>query len=230
LGGSSQIATVNSGPGGGMGGAAAATVTSGSSAQAPAMIAQNWLDLSAERGLSSFDQRHLLNLQLQYTSGMGLHGGTLLSGWRGALFKEWTLATQVNAGSGLPLTPVYLAAVNGTGVTGPIRPEYTGAALYAAPAGMALNPAAFVAPPSGEWGNAGRNSITGPAQFSLNASLGRTFRVSDRLNLDVRVDSTNALNHVNYTSWNTTINSPLFGLPVSANQMRSMQTTLRLRF
>ena len=52
---------------------------------------------------------------------MGIGGGTLLSGWRGALFKEWTLLTQITAGSGLPLTPIYLSPVQGTGVTGPIR-------------------------------------------------------------------------------------------------------------
>ena len=136
---------------------------------------------------------------MQYTTGMGTAGGTLLSGWRGALFKEWTFADTITAGSGLPETPVYLAPVPGTGVTGTIRPEYTGAPLYAAPAGFFLNPAAYIAPLPGQWGNAGRDSITGPAQFTLNASLGRTFRVSDRLNLDLRVDSTNALNHVTFT-------------------------------
>ncbi len=30
------------------------------------------------------------------------------------------------------------------------------------PAGLALNPVAYAAPPSGDWGNAGRDSITGP--------------------------------------------------------------------
>jgi hypothetical protein len=54
--------------------------------------------------------------------------------------------------------------------------------------------------------------------------------VSDRWNLDLRVDSTNTLNHVTYASWNTTFGSPLFGLPVAANPMRSLNTTLRLRF
>ena len=73
-----------------------------------AVIAQDWLNLSGERGLSNFDQRHLLTVQAQYTTGMGLGGGTLLGGWQGGLFKDWTLATQINAGSGLPLTPVYL--------------------------------------------------------------------------------------------------------------------------
>ena len=193
-------------------------------------IAQNWLDLAAERALSNFDQRHLLNLQMQYTTGMGLGGGALMSGWKAALLQQWTVATQITAGSGLPQTPVYLAPVQGTGVTGTIRPDYTGAALYRAPAGLYLNPAAYAAPASGQWGDAGRNSITGPAQFSLNASLARSFRLNDRFNLDLRVDATNALNHVAYTAWNTTINSAQFGLPAAANAMRSLQTTWRVRF
>ncbi len=193
-------------------------------------IAQNWLDLAAERGLSTFDQRHLLSLQMQYTAGMGLGGGSLLGGWRGALFKEWTFGTQITAGSGLPQTPVYLAPVPGTGVTGTIRPYYTGAPLYAASSGLFLNAAAYTAPQTGQWGNAGRDSITGPAEFSLDASLGRTFRLGDRFNLDLRVDSTNALNHVNFTAWNTIVNNAQFGMAVAANAMRAIQTTLRLRF
>jgi len=201
----------------------AASQSSSSGAGPPSLaIAQNWLDLNAERGLSTFDQRHLLSLQVQYTTGMGIGGGTLLTGWKGALFKEWNFATQITAGTGLPETPVYLAPVQGTGVTGTIRPDYTG--------GSSLNPAAYTAPLPGQWGNAGRDSITGPAQFTLNVSLGRTFRVSDRFNLDLRIDSTNALNHVTYTTWNTIVNSAQFGLPAAANAMRSMQTTLRLRF
>ena len=194
------------------------------------VVAQNWLNLSGERGRSTFDQRHLLSLQLQYTSGMGIRGGTLLRGWRGTLLKEWTFAALVTAGSGLPLNPIYFAAAPGTGVTGSIRPNYTGAGLYAAPSGLSLNPDAFIAPVAGQWGNAGRNIITGPGQFTMNATLGRTFRLRDRLNLDLRFDASNALNHVTYTSWITVINNAQFGLPVSANSMRSVQTMLRLRF
>ena len=198
--------------------------------QGTPLIAQNWLDLDAERGLSSFDQRHQVTAQIQYTTGMGLQGGTLVNGWKGALFKQWTAQTQITAGTGLPLTPGYLFPVPGTGVTGPLRPDYTGAPLYQPPAGLFLNPAAYAPPPPGQWGNAGRDSITGPSQFSLNASLGRVFQVSDRFSLDFRVDATNALNHVTFPNWNTTITSAQFGLPASANGMRSMQTTIRLRF
>jgi hypothetical protein len=201
----------------------------GGRGQATSVVAQNWLDLSAERGLSNFDQRHLVNFTAQYTTGQGIGGGTLLSGWRGALFKEWTVVSSINAGTGFPLTPFYQVTVPGTGFTG-IRPDYTGASVTDAPAGRFLNPAAYAAP-VGTWGNAGRDSITGPAQFSMNASFSRTFRLRDRYSLDVRIDSTNPINHVTFTSWNTTINNPSqFGAPVAANAMRNVQTTLRLRF
>lgn len=202
---------------------------SGASTSSPT-IAQNWLDLEAERGLSTFDQRHRVNAQLQYTTGMGLGGETLLRGRKGALFKEWTFVTQITVGSGLPETPVYLAAVPGTGVTGSIRPDATGAQPYAAPNGLFLNPAAYAAPLAGQWGNAGRDSIIGPEQFSLNTSMGRTFRLNGRFNLDLGIDSTNFLNHPTFTTWDATVNSTQFGLPIAANAMRSMQATLRLRF
>ena len=115
-------------------------------------------------------------------------------------------------------------------MTGTIRPDSTGAPIYAAPAGLFLNPAAYAPPSPGHWGTAGRDSIIGPDQFSLNASMGRTFRLHDRMNLDFRIDATNVLNHVTFTSWDSTINSAQFGLPAAANAMRSMQVTLRLRF
>lgn len=205
------------------------TASAAATASTPT-IAQNWLDLAAERSLSAFDQRHLMTGQLQYTTGMGVRGGTLLNGWKGSLFKEWTFLAQVAIGSGLPQTPLYgLVPVPGTGVIGTIRPDITGASLYAAAPGLHLNPAAFAAPAAGEWGNAGRNSVIGPSEFNLDASMVRTFRV-EHYNLDFGITATNVLNHVTFTSWDTTVNSAQFGLPVAANAMRTMQTTLRLRF
>ncbi len=101
----------------------------------PQSIAQNWRDLAAERSLSTFDQRNLLNATLQYTTGLGIGGGTLLRGWVGRIYKEWTVLNVITSGSGLPETPVYLAAVSGTGFSGSIRPNRTSASIYAAPAG-----------------------------------------------------------------------------------------------
>lgn len=216
---------------GGQGPVAAGATTQST---ASASVAQDWLNLRAERGLSTFDQRHLLTTSFQYTTGMGQGGGTLLAGWRGRVYKEWTVAGQIIAGSGLPETPVYLAATNGSGVSGNLRPDRTSASIHAAPAGHFLNAAAYASPQPGQWGNAGRDSITGPGSLTFNSSLSRTFRVGKAYNLDIRGDATNLLNHPVYTSYNTTIDpslvSPIFGLPASTNSMRSLQITARLRF
>ncbi len=201
----------------------------GAATKSSATIAQDWRNLRGERGLSTFDQRHLVKAQVQYTTGMGMGGGTLMSGWRGRLYKEWTVQTQIIAGSGLPQTPLY-SVIPIAGYPGIVRPDVTGASLYHAPPGLFLNPAAFTAPQPGQWGNARRDGITGPSQFSLDASMTRTFRLRSKVNLDLQIAATNALNHVTYSGWIPNINSTQFGLPSEANSMRSLQTALRLRF
>jgi trimeric autotransporter adhesin len=202
------------------------SIDNGSPGTQPTFTAQNWLAPGADRGLSNFDQRHLFNLQGQYTTGMGstVMGG----GWR-RLFTGWTMTAQLLAGSGTPQTPVYPAVVAGTGVQGTVRPDYTGASLYGAPAGLHLNPAAVTAPAAGHWGNAGRNSIIGPTQFSTNAGLMRTFQFTDRITTDLRMEASNPINHVTYSRWNTIANAQ-FGVPETANAMRSMRLVMRVRF
>jgi hypothetical protein len=194
-----------------------------------ASIAQDWQHLEAERARSSFDQRHLLTAQIEYTTGVGVGGGALLTGLKGSLFKGWTVTSQLTRGSGVPLTPVYLTSVGGTGVTGAIRADLTGVSTEP-PSGLYLNPAAYTVPGAGHWGTAGRNSVTGPSQFSLNGGISRTFPWGQRLNLDWRVDATNVLNRVTYAAVNTIVGSPQFGLPTRSNAMRKLQTSLRLRF
>jgi hypothetical protein len=191
---------------------------------------QNWLDLRAERGLSNFDRRHEVVVQGQYTTGALLSLGGFWDSWRGKIFKSWTLSSQLTIGSGQPLTPTIIAPVAGTGVTGSLRPNATGAPLYLDSSEEILNPAAFVAPASGEWGNAARNSITGPGQFSLNATLTRSFRINERMGIDLTVNATNVLNHVTFPRWNTTVNSGQYGLPTGANGMRTIQPSVRMRF
>jgi hypothetical protein len=219
---------------GGQGHVSAASQSGSSGESAPASsgsqsVAQNWLNLRGERALSTFDQRQLLNVQAQYTTGQGVEGGTLMTGWSGKLLKEWTVQTTINVGTGLPESPSYQAEVPGTAFF-TIRPSLTGAPIYASSAGQHLNVAAYTTPASGQWGTAGRDSITGPNQFSLNSSLERTFRPTTRLNLITRVDATNLLNHAVFTGWVTNIDSTQFGAPASVNAMRSLQTTIRLRF
>lgn len=219
---------------GGQGHVVASSANSSSAASTASggtpIVAQNWLDPRAERSVSSFDQRHLLNFVLQYTTGMGKGGGTLLSGWRGRAFKEWTVLAQVNAGSGLPETPVYLASVPGTGFSNIMRPDRTNAPLYSSGNGYFLNSAAFSAPANGQWGNAGRNSIRGPMTFTMNATLARTLRIRSNDSLDIWIEADNLLNHATFTSWNTVWNPTTFGQPAGVNPMRSVQLNGRFHF
>ena len=58
------------------------------------VMAQNWLDLDAERRRRAFDQRHLMTAQVEYAGS--------------AFLRNWVFTSQLSVGSGLPLTPVYL--------------------------------------------------------------------------------------------------------------------------
>jgi hypothetical protein len=198
-----------------------------------AVQAQNYLDTAAERALSNTNRTHTLNVNWQYSTGVGRGGGTLVNGWKGAVMKDWTFTNSISVASGFPLTPTIggvRSTTTGTGITGSLRAEATGLPVGDAPAGQPFNFAAFTLPPAGEFGNAGRNTITGPTQFGLNASLGRVFRVGDRKNIDLRFDATNALNHVTFRSFYTTIGSNNLGLLTGPSNMRSMTATLRFRF
>ena len=192
-------------------------------------VAQDWRDLDAERGPSSFDQRHLVSIDMQYTSGMGLTGGTLVDGFWGGLFKDWTVTARFNAGSGLPLTPVFFATVPGSGVVG-MRPSLTGEPIAPTENGRYVNPAAFTAPAPGTWGNAVRNSIRGPSTSSFDLTLARAFRFPKRKTLEWRLAATNVLNRVTFATVDRIITSPQFGRPTAASQMRRIQTFLSFKF
>jgi len=166
---------------------------------------------------------------VQYTTGMGVGGGALLDGWRGKAFKGWTITGNLTTGSGLPFTPAILAPISGSGIVGAIRPSLTGASLDA-PAGYYLNPAAYALPAPGTYGDAGRNSATGPAQFVFNGGLTRTFQWTERVSFDWRLDATNLLNRETYVGVNSIVGGPLFGLPSVTNTPRKIQSTMRLRF
>jgi hypothetical protein len=194
-------------------------------------VAQNWLDLSAERGLSSFDSRHNLSLQFQYSTGVGTQGGTLVNGWRGALMKDWTISGNLSLRSGSPLTATVggnRSQVGGTAVGNTVRANATG--LPVEVSGMLFNTAAFAEPLAGEWGNAGRNTIPGPATLYLNGSVGRVFRVGERRSVDLQLQAQNILNHVTITSWGTVLGANNYGLATGAAGMRKLTANLRFRF
>lgn len=207
-------------------------------------VAQDWQHPNAQRGLSTFDQRNSLSVQLQYTTGMGIGGRTLMSGWKGLIYKEWTVQTTFGVANGTPETPVYTATVPSTNSSSVFRANrVAGQPLHGSTPNVYINPNAFAPPAPGQFGNARRDSIPGPDTFSLNASMARNFRVRDRYSLNAEIDASNVLNHVVYSGYYTTVNTPvlvggvltpspnpLFGTPSNTNGMRSLSATLRLRF
>ena len=200
----------------------------GGRGQGSAVVAQNWLDLDAERAHSAGIRANTFTMQMQYSTGMGAQGGALLRGFKGSLFREWTFTANTTVASGAPETPTVVSrTLGGTGITGPLRAFYWGGPIYL---DGGLNPAAFTAPPNGEYGNVGRDTIIGPNMFSLNGSAERTFRIGERRSINLRFAATNLLNHPVLQSWNTTVGSAQFGALQSPIGMRDLTATLRFRF
>jgi hypothetical protein len=174
-------------------------------------IAQNWLDLEAERGPSSFDQRHLLSVQAQYTTGSRRRPAAPSSTAGGAPY----IRTGRSPASSLPGAAFRCRRSRFSARRRHGRrwrsSSLTGVSSKPVESGSYANAAAFPSPAAGAWGNAGRNSLRGPSQFSFDASLTRTFRLKGRLNLEYRISATNLLNRVTFATINTVITSPQFG-------------------
>jgi len=192
-------------------------------------IAQNWLDLDAEYGPSSFEQRHQFRFQVNYNTGQGLAGGALRSGWSGRLLNGWSTNAQLTAGSGTPRSPIY-RVTSVAGVTGTVRANLTGESIDGGPDGFYANPDAFAPPPPGEWGDAPRNSIRGPSQFSFNANASRSFQFRNRYSINWSMNVTNLLNRVTYSNINTTVGSPQFGLPTAPGGHRRISSRVGFTF
>lgn len=197
-----------------------------------AVVAQNDKDLRAERGRSSFDQRHVLSWNYMISSPVR-ETGSLFKGSPAMIrvLKDWNLMGGLSASSGTPLTARVLgnqADAAGTGATGAGRADATGLPIDMG--SEFFNLAAFRVPLSGTYGNSSRNIIDGPNRLNLNLSLGRQFRLKERKSLEFRMESNNFINHVNYTNLGTVVNAINYGLPTATGQMRTMQGTLRFRF
>ncbi|MCW5979049.1 MAG: TonB-dependent receptor [Bryobacteraceae bacterium] len=184
-------------------------------------IAQDAFNLAAERGLSSFDNRHLVDANWQFSSGKR----------NSRLFREWMLSNTITFRSGTPLTATVLgnrADVAGTGVVGTVRADATGLPVRAGPG--FFNLAAFDVPPLGQFGNAGRGTIPGPGMFLMNASVSRSIPLGEGRAIEFRADASNVLNRVNIAAIGTVVNASSFGLATAAASMRSLTLNARVRF
>jgi hypothetical protein len=87
---------------------------------------------------------------------------------------------------------------------------------------------------AGTFGNSSPNMIIGPGWDEIDMTIGRTFPVTEKANLEVKVDGFNIANHPNYMSpaaaFSGSYTSGGFGTITAANNMRELQGSIHLTF
>jgi trimeric autotransporter adhesin len=199
------------------------------------VVAQNDKDLAAEWGLSSFDQRHRLSADFSWEIpfGQGRRWLAADNAWS-KVFGGWILSGTVIASSGSPFTARVVgnpADVN-RGTNGTLRADYNGApiSLSDPTVDQFFNTAAFSVPAIGTFGDAARNTIRGPGSTTLNMSVQKSVSLSGLRGFSVRVQATNVLNSVQWSTIDTVVNSPTFGHVVAVRPMRTVQLVARVLF
>jgi hypothetical protein len=198
-------------------------------------VAQNPNDLNAEEGNSSFDVRQKLTGNWVFELPFGPNRAFLSKGgfWSKAL-DGFSVSGDFTFATGTYYTPNYQLTVQETasGSSNSLRPNRN----FSVPIGGAkeignwFNAAAFSAPPAGQYGTASRNSIEGPGTKVVDVSLSRTVPLGETRSFEARVTGANALNIVQFSGINTTLNSPTFGQVTGAAAMRTITVLARYRF
>lgn len=213
------------------------------------VVAQNPLDISADRGLSSFDQRHKFTGNWTYDLPFGDNRRFFQKGALSHIFGGWQYYGDFTVASGLPFT---VRVLGGTldiqrGVSGSLRAnivpgesahvsdpttkEWFNTAAFCQPQTTLNNPmATCVNSADSTFGDAGRNLLEGPGTVLLNMSLNKTIQIKEFRALDLRITANNIFNMVNFSSIGTTVNSITFGEVTGVGNMRRVTVQARFRF
>jgi hypothetical protein len=204
-----------------------------------AAVAQNDANLDAERGLSNQDQRHNFQTNFMYELPFGQNRAffSRASNKVQNLIAGWTFNGNVTIASGTPLTARYASSSgsdSGAALYNSLRADATGLTVSLPgserTAREFFNTAAFSIP-TGRYGNAGRNTIIGPGSSTVNLAMRKSIRLDENnRRFDISWQVQNLLNHPNWGSVSTTVNTLNFGQVTSVRPMRSMTIDLRIRF
>jgi prepilin-type processing-associated H-X9-DG protein len=203
-------------------------------------LASNPLNLRADKGLATFDARHIAVINVLYALpfGRGQQFASDFDGWRGGFVSGWSVSSIVTAQSGFPFTPQLSYNPSNTGDTrNPVRPflnpNFTGPVILGKP-GQWFNPAAFLAPPStsGFAGSLGRDTYIGPGLATWDFSVLKDTKIRERLSLQFRAEIFNLLDRANFNTPNLIAFTPPTaanpsGLSGTAGAITSTSTTSR---
>ncbi|MCM3869485.1 MAG: carboxypeptidase regulatory-like domain-containing protein [Pyrinomonadaceae bacterium] len=200
---------------------------------------QNSYDLRAERGRSNFDVAHRFTVSYLYDLPFG-KGRTYFAddGAWSTILTGWQTSGIVTLQTGRPFTVALLREFDnsGTGISAlgfgaNDRPNVAGDPnLGQRSPERWFNTNAFVIPPPGTFGNAGRNILDGPGYHTVNASLVKNTALSEKLNLQFRAEFFNLFNHPNLNLPDNFLGSPSFGQITSARDPRHIQFGVKLLF
>ncbi len=144
----------------------------------------------------------------------------------------WTASGIVTAQTGFPFSPQLGYNPTGNGDTrNPVRPNwnpnFTGT-LYPRTPNQYFNPAAFLPPATGTYGNVSRDGLTGPGLTEVDFSATRNAHLTERLGLQFRAEFFNILNHTNFLTPNEVVyTSATSGISPTAGVITATSTTSR---
>ena len=192
---------------------------------------QDYDNQTAEVGPASTDRTHHFVASGVYELPFG-RDRRFGRDWHGAVdavLGGWSVSPIVTLTSGAPLD----LSVNGnpSNSNGTDRPNVVGDWQLDDPtAELWFNTAAFVANAPFTFGDAPKNLLRGPGYANLDIVVRKSFRLSQRLTADLRFESFNATNRVNFGNPNTQLGNPSFGRISSAGSPRNNQVAVRLQF
>ena len=197
------------------------------------LFSQDGNCMRCERGLSAFDNRQRLVVSGLYDLPVGKGRPVdVRNRFLNTVAGGWQLGSIVTWRSGFPLNPS--AGVNRANTNINVdRPDATGVSqsLDNRSTAQWFNVAAFALAPLYSFGNAARNSITGPPGFTLDFSAHKDFRIKEGHALQFRMEAFNFLNHPVWGLPNATFSSPQFGrITSTSGSMRQMQLALKYTF
>jgi len=199
-------------------------------------------NLNRDWGPSALNVTSQATISLAYQLPFG-HAQPLFSGAHGfgqQLIGGWQVNGIITALSGFPFTPQDGSNRSGDGdIRNPDRPSvnpgFSGPVVTGNP-NQWFNPAAFILPTAGTYGNLGRGVYSGPGLTAADLSLFKNIPIAERMHLQFRAEVFNSLNHANFGTPNATVFSgtavsPTAGLvSYTATTSRQIQFGLKLIF
>jgi len=186
-----------------------------------------------DRSVSDFHLSHNLTTALVYALPGGASGGmarTLFGGWQISPVVQWRSGFPFSILSGGD-TPEGLRLNRVNDIPGTLQRGQDGVfGLLPGPGLTLAQVRQQITPTANAFGTLGRNTERAMPFFDLSAGLQKSFRLTERLGLETRMEAFNLLNRVNYDTYAGNLLDPRFGQAISAFPARQIQIMLRLKF